>query len=446
MPQNYYFSAKQNAKRLHGGPRKLHHHVQSRSHPGTQYSMPTKNKTKKQKKQPKTQDVTAIVKSAVSAAMKAVPQANPKRNTFLGDLGQFAGNGISKIFGLGAYKLTRNSLYSSQTGAQVPYMHSTSESVVFRHREYIGEVNSSVAWTTQQYQVNPGLSSTFPYLATLASCFQEYKFRGLIFEFKSTGADALVNGTNTSMGTVGLVAQYRADAVPLASKQEFMNEMWSTDCKTSENCILPIECAPKENPMAVQYVRTGPPTGDQKLYDLCVLTVATTGSPGVNIVGELWASYEIEFYKPTLTPSGGILASDHFLRTGVSGSTPLGSIATSVAINGIGCGVTSNTIIFPANTAGKFLITVVHVGGAVAWAPGAVSATNATLVYCWNNGASGYIASPPGAVTTGVCTLSAVVYITGAIAGNASVSFSGTVFPTNSVIDVSIVECSDNYA
>lgn len=404
--------------------------------------MPPKQKQKKQTK-PQNVDVSKLVKSAVTAAMRSIPQANPKKNTFLGDMGQFAGNGISKIFGLGAYKMARNSLYSSQTGAQVPYMHSSSESIVFRHREYLGEVTSSTAFTTTQYPVNPGLSATFPYLSTIASCFQEYKFRGLIFEFKSTGADALVNGTNTALGTVGLVAQYRADANPLTTKQEFMNEMWSTDCKTSENCILPIECAPKENPMAVQYIRTGPASGDVKLYDLCSLTVSTNGSPGANVVGELWCSYEVELFKPTLTPTGGVITTDHFLRSG-TGGTALGLIGVSAAVLGIGCTLTATTITFPAGTTGRFLIVVSHVGTAVAQTACTVSATNATLINSWSNSTLGFI-NAPGSLTSGGTIISTVVNI---ISNTtlAVVTFANGAFPTSSNIDVVITEVQDTYA
>lgn len=403
---------------------------------------PKKNKQAKQN----SSNITQQVQAAVRAAMRTVPAANPAKNTFLGDMGQFAGNGISKIFGLGAYKMARNSLYSSQTGAQVPYMHSSSESIVFRHREYIGEVSSTAAFTTTTYPINPGLAVSFPYLSTIATCFQEYKFRGLIFEFKSTGADAIVNGTNSSLGTVGLVAQYRADAPGLVTKQEFMNEMWSTSCKTSENCILPVECAPKENPMAVQYVRSGPVTsGDVKLFDLCSLTVATNGSPGANVVGELWASYEVEFFKPTMSPTGGVLQSDHFRRSNTAGTTPFGSIGVVTLTNTIGCVVSPTTITFPLGAVGRYLVTIAHIGASAAWIPGAYTTTNCSLAICWNAQTSDSVQAPPSGVASTVCSYNFVVVINGAASAQAVVAITGTLFPANSVIDVSVNEVVDSY-
>lgn len=408
--------------------------------------MPPKPSKKSKRGAKSSQDINQIVKTAVTAAMKAVnPVVAPKGNTFLGDVGAFAGNGISKIFGLGAYKISRNSLFNAQTGSQVPFMHSTSESVIFRHREYIGEVTSSTAFTTSTYPVNPGMPGTFPYLSTIASCFQEYRFRGLVFEFKSTGADALVNGTNTSLGTVGLVAQYRADASTLTTKVEFLNEMWSTSCKTSDCTILPVECAPKENPMSIQYVRTGPATGDVKNYDLCSLTVATNGSPGSNVVGELWASYEIELLKPTVTPTGGVLAADHFTRSATTGNSGFGLIQTGVLLSGIGCTVNSNSISFPTNVTGRFLVTVFHVGTSAVLAYPVPTVTNATLLPTFL-GSLNYIVAPASGTTSGQVSFSVVVSIPGGTGLVPVLTWAPTSMPTASSIDVSIVEVPDSYA
>lgn len=131
--------------------------------------MPNKQRKQGRKtKQPQQPNINTMMKNAVTAAVRSLPGAQRPQNSFLGDVGQFAGNGIFKIFGMGAYKMSKNSLYSSKTGSQVPFMHSTNESITFRHREYIGEVSSSIAFTTATYPVNPGMSATFPYLSTIA--------------------------------------------------------------------------------------------------------------------------------------------------------------------------------------------------------------------------------------------------------------------------------------
>jgi len=212
--------------------------------------------------------------------------------------------GFPKVFGSGSYQFT-NSLWNAS--AQVPIVHSSNEGIRFKHREYIGDIAmNGPTFTSYSYSINPGLSTTFPFLSTIANAFQEYDFKGLVFEFKTTSATALASGTNTAMGSVMLACQYRADSEPFVNKMQLLNEMWSVDTVPSSNCVLPIECAPMENVLPRQYVRTGGVgTGDIKMYDLGLVTLATAGGQTgqTNVVGELWVSYDVEFYKPTATPT-----------------------------------------------------------------------------------------------------------------------------------------------
>lgn len=412
---------------------------------GIQYMTNNKNNQKKktQKGQknagvPQSQ-VTQMVQSAVRAAMKSVPM--PKKQSFLGDLGAFAGNGVSKIFGLGAYKLNSNSLYDSKTGSQVPFMHSTDESIIFRHREYICDVTSTTAFTTTSFAINPALTSLFPYLSTIASCFQEYKFRGLVFEYKSTSAVALVNGTNTGMGTVALAAQYRADAPSLSNRVDILNNMWSVEGRPSDDFILPIECAPKENPMSVLYTRTGTVTGDRKLYDLASITIATSGSPGSNVVGELWASYEIELLKPQVTPSGGVLANAYYTATDVTIANPLG-VNRTLHKDTIGLSLTSTVITFPGNINGRFLIEFVWTGNTpVATAGPTLTYTNCNAFNYYLNGTSATFTAPNNAVSATAIAVGTAVYISGPgpatiTLGTAGAYPSGTPLFTLTVVEI----------
>jgi hypothetical protein len=291
-----------------------------------------------------------------------------------GNVGSWLGSGIGKIFGSGAYKMSKNSVWS--TSDQVPVMHSTSEAVVVRHREYIGDINSSVGFVNTEFAINPGLSGTFPFAASIAQNFQEYNFRGLVFEFKSTSADAL-NSTNTALGTVAMAVQYRANATSFSNKQQVLNEMWSADSKPSCSFFMPVECAPSECPMDIQYIRTGTlaASDDIKFYDLGKLSVSTVGSQAAAVVGELWATYEVAFHKPIL--SGAINAAIPSLvmfRTGAVSATPLGAF-TSTGINTINATVSTSQIIIPGgNINGKLIL-------AITWfcAAGTVAIPNITI-------------------------------------------------------------------
>jgi hypothetical protein len=247
-----------------------------------------------------------------TVAQLAASSRNRKSSSFTpSDIGKallHGGNAVAgifgnnKFFGSGAYRLGGGNS-SWNTTNQVPVMHNDTDKVTFSHREYIGEISSSTAFKIQARQdINPTNQELFPYLAGIASCFQQFRFKGLVFEFKSTSADAL-NSTNTALGAVLMAAQYRTGSPAFDSKIEMMNEMWSIDTKPSLNAFLPIECAPKETPMSLLY--TDNRDGDPKFSTLATITVASSGSQAVAVVGELWVTYEIELFKPKLASSTG---------------------------------------------------------------------------------------------------------------------------------------------
>jgi hypothetical protein len=309
------------------------------------------------------------------------PPPPPTLGSVGGQLGTIAGNFLSKIFGLGAYKMKRNNVYNDMISQQVPVMHSSSESVVFRHREYIADVSTSTTFTTTSYSINPGLSATFPYLSNIAQNFQEYQFNGLVFEFKSTSADAL-NSTNTALGSVILAAQYRADAPSFVDKQQMLNEMWSVDCKPSCDLLLPIECDPSENPFKVQYIRgASVPSGqDTKLYDIAKITVGTYGSQAVAVAGELWATYEVVLRKPQLSSALNLFGQGaHYeSTTSISTSNYFGTSRTQY-YDSIGVTFSSSAITFPLGTQGYYLISILWVGASTSVSAPSLTGSNATI-------------------------------------------------------------------
>lgn len=221
-----------------------------------------------------------------------------------GEIGRGLGASLSKWMGAGDYKVSKNSV---ALGGVMPSMHSNNMAIVVRHKEYIMDIVSSSSASTFSaiaLSLNPGLASSFPYLAQLAQNFQEYSIKGMVFEFKSTSADSIASSTNTTLGSVMIATQYNAADPQFTNKQQLLNEEYSNDSKPSEDFCHPIECARRENPFAVQYIRgSAVPAGqDVKMYDLGTTSVATTGFQGTNVVcGELWCSYEVELRKPAIS-------------------------------------------------------------------------------------------------------------------------------------------------
>jgi len=359
----------------------------------------TNSKTKRNKKNGSTSAPSSANREIARLTKLVNESLIQDRKIRLSPLGKMAfdgGNAISsffgggKIFGSGAYKLSGGNT-SWNTAQQVPMMHSSSDVVTLRHREYICDIDSSAAFTIQRtIAVNPGVGGSFPFLSSIASNFSEYKFKGLVFEFKSSSADAL-NSTNTALGTVMMSAQYRADSAPPTNKVVMLNEMWSTDGKPSENQFLPVECAPKESPLSVQYIRSGPvaTTQDAKFYDLATVYVATNGSQATATVGELWCTYDVELYKPVMAENAGPMASNSYAYAAELCTTtlPLG-VQVRSADYGIGCSVShpsANTgrLTFPTMSVGQRIFVSFMYSSGTSSTISALNSTGFTAITSW---------------------------------------------------------------
>jgi hypothetical protein len=300
-----------------------------------------------------------------------------------GGIGRSLGASLSKWLGAGDYAVAANSLLSP-TGT-IPAMHNQGQSVIVRHKEYIGIINSSAAFSVQySIPLNPGMAN-FPWLCKIASSFQEYRIRGMVFHYIPSSGGA-VSSTNAALGTVMMQTTYRStDATP-ASKLELLNEYWASENVPSQSFCHPIECDPKENPFNVQYVRTYslPSTENQLMYDLGMTHVATQGQQTTgNPIGDLWVTYEVELKKPVITSN---VTSRIFSYTGYwtgtmttsnffNGAFTRNVFSTSDAVTS-----TAKTITFPKGLVGTFSVVLVIGGVSVVDFSSAPTVTNCTLL------------------------------------------------------------------
>lgn len=246
-------------------------------------------------------------------------------------LGASLGNLASKILGFGDYTVKRNSMISE--GESPAKMHSTNSSCMIRHREYICDIKASSspgAFNSNVFNIQPGLQESFPWLAPIASQYEQYDIKGMVYEFKSLYADTVVAGaTSGAIGGIIMSTNYNAVAPDWTSKQQMENTEFTTSAKPSVSFYHPIECAPNQTTVKNLYVRNGPPpeNADLRMYDMGKFQIATFGLPQDAIAGELWCTYEIEFYKPVAQSYGGsMVLSDYITCTGISSSvTPFGT-------------------------------------------------------------------------------------------------------------------------
>lgn len=213
------------------------------------------------------------------------------------------------VTGYGDYKVKSNSIIYPK-GDDIPlFQRSGARTTRVRHREFITDVVSSStagAFQISTYPVNPGLSQTFPWLSQIAQQYEEYKIKGLLFEFKTTSSDAL-NSTNTALGTVVMASQYNVLNPQFTSKIQMENYEFGSSTKPSNSLLHPLECAPHETPAPELFTRTAATVvsgSDLRLYDHANFSIATVGLQGSSVnIGELWVTYDIELLKPKVGPN-----------------------------------------------------------------------------------------------------------------------------------------------
>jgi len=352
-----------------------------------------------------------------------------------GFLGGKIGHLASKIVGFGDYRVNQNSLFTGGMNPPQIVNSVNTGGVIVRHREYITDINATIAFTLQSFPLNPGLNSTFPWLASVAGAYEEYRWRGVIFEFKSMSSDAVLSSaTSSALGTVMMATEYNVNNPLFTSKLQMENYEFANSDKPSCSFIHPIECARNQTPVSELFVRGGAAIGDLRLYDLGNFQIATQGMQAASgVCGELWCTYEVEFFKPRFNPitDGGILGIfDHFRLASPSAAAPLGTGSVNDANATIGGTVTPTVYTFPSNiTEGNFLFTW-YVEGST---PGVITSPSITisggsLATVFANNSSNRPISPNNGVTSPIIMFQMLVVP--AISGCTVTWGTGGVFPT----------------
>ena len=242
-------------------------------------------------------------------------------------VGRWLGKGIGSIFGSGDYEMVgQNPSYNVLTnGAQIPKFSTTRATNVVSHREYLGDITGTTAFTNRKFPINPGSAITFPWLSTIAQNYQQYRIHGLIFEFRPLITDFVTSG---APGVVVMATNYNADEPVYTTKQAMENSEYAVSVKPTCNLMHGVECAANQSVLSELYVR---PAGlssnlDLKFTDLGNFQFASQGNP-TQLLGELWCSYTIEFFKPLLPNDvGGNVQSASTTRSGPTPASPLGLI------------------------------------------------------------------------------------------------------------------------
>lgn len=307
--------------------------------------------------------------------------------------------------------------------------HTGSNSIRVRHREYLQDISSSSAFTTQgTFYINPGLSQTFPWLSQIASSFQQYKIHGLCAVFKSTSADA-VSSTNAALGSVIVSFNFNPTQPLFTNKQQQLETDFACDEKPTVSFIAPMECARSQTAIPELYVRqTGLASNqNQQLYDMALMQVSTQGSQAVFTAGELWLTYDIELIKPiTSLSSAGYFY--HLVMAGTISTSAYFGTTTTVPSTASNFSYINNYYYNNAVIYFKwaFYSIVYGTGGSVATtAPTVTLTSGASQLVMFANGTSATFGSSG---TTTSCLFNFAFTVT---APSAVITFSGATLPSS---------------
>lgn len=351
---------------------------------------------------------------------------------------------------MGDYEVKSNSIMDGATG--VPVMHTGSKEIRIRHREFLGDITGSTGFSSRLYPIQPGSSTTFPWLSNIAAMFQSYKFKGLCFEFVSMSADAL-NSVNTALGTVIMATQYNVSLPVFLNKAEMEQYEFTCTTRPSRSQVHCVECDPVLQVMEHLYTRTGalPAGQDLQFYDWGNFQLATVGMQAAANIGELWVTYDVEFYKPRIA-SGGTWPGDFtWVRNGAytAATDPLGTVqAVGNVYGNLGVSITAGAtgwqrIQFPASiSAGRFEVSVSWVGGvAAAITHPVVTLSNLTTVAEWRGATVGAFGVPSGGSNSAVAQYNTQVSVNGYNANGSYIEFgvAGTLPATPQYVDVHVI-------
>lgn len=365
-----------------------------------------------------------------------------------GGVGRWLGKGIGSIFGSGDYEMVgQQPSYNVLTnGSQIPKFSTTRATNLVSHREYLGDITGTVAFTNRSFPLNPGSSLTFPWLATIAQNYQQYKWHGIIFEFRPLITDFVTSG---APGVVVMATNYNADEPAYTTKQAMENSEYAVSVKPTCNLMHGVECASNQTVLSELYVRPGGLASnlDLKFTDLGNFQFASQGNP-VQLLGELWVSYTVEFFKPVLPNDvGGNVQSGSTTRANVAAGVPLGTIQQVITGDLTGFVATPNSVSWLAQP-GNFYLVATTWSGTIAAAIGypTTTFTNCAFQLSFFNDSSAATQTPVNGVVSSIMTQNTMVVCNTTTPSLCTITYGGAgAFPGGTVsLDLLITQVSDN--
>lgn len=142
----------------------------------------------------------------------------------------------------------------------------------------------------QKFEINPGLSSSFPWLSQIAPSFQKYVIKHMTFEYKTAQS-------TFAPGMVMFAPSFDVTASLPTSKSQMLEYAFAKRAPIWQN--MSVSLSQKDIMSYKSYYVRYNAKEEILLYDPLYIMIATDAvSSDLEYIGELWISYDIEFEAP----------------------------------------------------------------------------------------------------------------------------------------------------
>lgn len=162
--------------------------------------------------------------------------------------------------------------------------------VSVKHTEMVSLQRNFQGFTLKTITIQPGLDSSFPWLAALAANYQQYTIKNLCLRYSAITGTSVAGDILMAWCPDAQQLDPTSDVQMTQFRDNISTNVWKD---TSLNVNLG---APKK-----LYVRRGTVAdADLKTYDLGKFYIASSTSTNSNgnVVGRLYLDYDIEFFEP----------------------------------------------------------------------------------------------------------------------------------------------------
>lgn len=162
---------------------------------------------------------------------------------------------------------------------------------VITHSELVRELSSTTDFEVVEILLNPGLESTFPWLATQAGSWEFYRFRSLVVHYEpllSTAHD----------GLMAMAVEYSVGSSRPPDLKTLMAYQGARSCPVWQKCQMSLDIKSGFPSGGFKYVRHNIEPDDPKLYD-CGALMVVVRKPQVSVSAALLRiTYTVEFKTP----------------------------------------------------------------------------------------------------------------------------------------------------